>query len=698
MTVVSPEAAPEQRAADTPTFDGDRSVGLAEAAMLFVVAGVGLTAWVSLVLAQLRAHDLPLVALVTVVLLAAVLVVAVRHPSRPRIVFDAAEAALAAGVGLVSAVMYAPGFPYAFGDKDPGVYVAHGMAIGREGSLSYYDAIAVAAQTGDVQYTSWGLARFPAYWINPDNGAEVLPQFYHQWPALLGTAADVGGFGAVANLTPLLGVLSTVAVVLAVRRGFGRNRLGTAAGAIAGLLLATNMLQVWQAKSPSTEMLTQLYLAGATLAVVVAIRSRWAPAAALAGALTTLTFQARPDGVLLVLLAVGIGAVLYGTGHWERRLTWFAVGLALPLPTALYQAYWAAETYTRVNGIPSLGRFAAMVVVMVVVGVATRLALAGPLADRAAAAVERIPRRRAERGAGIAIVTVYGALLILAWFRESLLGEETFFARSGEFERSYAEDNLLRLSWFFTPLGLIAMWAGLCVLALRRWSAAAWAVALPGLVLLPVYLWDARISPQLIWWGRRFTPVVIVAIVALIGLALGWALTRGGRWRVASGAAALAVAGVLLSFQVGQSWRLRGHDEFGQSINVVETLSALAGDEQALYIWVGEYRGLDRPSRNLGGPLWFIENQLSVVLDEPRRPGDVPEDLIEDYAAAFPDTRVLLVGEGDDPPPGFDASRLTSLSRMVITLPVWEETLEEAPSRPRPGGILINLSVWEWQR
>jgi uncharacterized membrane protein len=69
-----------------------------------------------------------------------------------------------------------------------------------------------------------------------------------------------------------------LAVTLAARRAFG---LFT--GALAGLLLATNMLEVWHAKYPSSEMFTQLLVAGMLLGVVIVLQTRWRVAAGLVG-------------------------------------------------------------------------------------------------------------------------------------------------------------------------------------------------------------------------------------------------------------------------------------------------------------------------------------------------------------------------------------------------------------------------------
>ena len=133
----------------------------------------------------------------------------------------------------------------------PGAYVSHAIAIARTGSTPAYERpdrwTGRASRRVEVTRED-PVGRFPAIWIEDRDTQRVVLQFYHLWPALLASAFAAGGYTGLVNLTPLCGVLAVLLVALAARRAFG-----LLAGALAGLLLATNMLEVWQAKYPSNE-------------------------------------------------------------------------------------------------------------------------------------------------------------------------------------------------------------------------------------------------------------------------------------------------------------------------------------------------------------------------------------------------------------------------------------------------------------
>src|SRR6266545_4362084 len=216
-------------------------------------------------------------------------------------------------------------------------------------------AIAWRVARPAVVMTSPG-ALWPAFWIQSPGSAVISPQFYHLWPALLASGFAAGGYTGLVNLVPLLGVMVVLVVALAVRRVFG-----LLAGVLAGLLLAANMLQVWGSKYQTTEVLTELLLASALLAVVIALHTGWRPAAGVGGLLLGISFLARPDGLLEVLLALAALLVLVALRRFDARAGWFAVGLTLPMPHGLVQAYVIAERYTVGNGVPRLRTLVALV-------------------------------------------------------------------------------------------------------------------------------------------------------------------------------------------------------------------------------------------------------------------------------------------------------------------------------------------------
>lgn len=86
-------------------------------------------------------------------------------------------------------------------------------------------------------------------------------------------------------------MLCVVLTVLVARR-----IAGAVAAWAAGLLMATNMMQVWQAKYPTTEILSQALFLGALLGVLLALQTRWRWPALVAGLLVSIGYLGRADG------------------------------------------------------------------------------------------------------------------------------------------------------------------------------------------------------------------------------------------------------------------------------------------------------------------------------------------------------------------------------------------------------------------
>jgi len=71
-------------------------------------------------------------------------------------------------------------------DKDPGGYVQHAFSIARTGDFRIHDE--ALARLPDMTLYGAG-ARFPGIWIRDAAKAEVVPQFYHLYPARSGSWA-----------------------------------------------------------------------------------------------------------------------------------------------------------------------------------------------------------------------------------------------------------------------------------------------------------------------------------------------------------------------------------------------------------------------------------------------------------------------------------------------------------------------------
>ena len=436
---------------------------------------------------------------------------------------DRIELLLGAATIAAALVMFLPGDPYAYGDKDPGVYVSHAFAIAREGDVVIPDR--VLERVDDPELFSDG-ARYPGFWIEPEAPTSVTPQFFHLYPATAATAIDVVGPSGAWTLNPLLAALSTLAVVLAVRRA-----AGTLPAALTALLLVLSMPQVWQAKYTSTEILSQLLLAGAVFGAVVSLRTRWVGGVAAARARPSAPASSRARRhPLRAAGRCAVACALFALRWSDERVRWFLVGLPGDHPLRVVERLRAprgvharehradAQRARRRGGGDGRG---------------------GDRDPPAAPAPSRPPSwsRASSGGPAPRWWSSSAAVLLLAWFREDLFGiDYTYFGTRKI--RSYDEPEPR-----VAVLVLRHQGAGRDVVRHRRDPAAPLArrpplLVGPGLMLLPVYLYEAKISPRLMWWVRRFIPGIIPSMIVLIALFLAGRSTSGagasGSWESSS--------------------------------------------------------------------------------------------------------------------------------------------------------------------
>ena len=657
-----------------PTLD----VTLGELCGLLAVTGLALVGTASVALAEVGWHDgwLALASGLAATALAGV--VMWWSGPRPRVRVDTAEVALVAATAAVAAFLFLPGFPYVSADKDPGVYVAHAFAIAREGDVSIPDPVL----EHDLPTDLYNRSRFPGVWLDPDDPDVVTPQFFHLYPATLATAHDLVGRQGVLHLTPALAVLSVCVLTIAARRA-----TSTLTAVVFAALLVTSMMQVWQAKYPSTEVVAQCLLAGTLLAGVLAVDRRWSGAAFAAGVLLGVGFLARPDGFLYLLLAAAVAGTAIARGRVDRRLALLALGLATTFPYGAVNAYALRTRYSAGNSVPSLPLLTAACAALVLAGVAVRWirAVAARRRSVGEGGADRVGGSATwRRLVGPAAVAGAGALLLVLWNRETLFGTHHVFSHHvGRTVPSLDEANIHWLSWFVTTPGLVLMWLGIAVAALTRCRPALYLLVLPGAALLPVYLWDARISMRMMWWVRRFVPAVLPAVLLLIALALGWALAR--RNLVARVAGALAAAALVVAF-AAQSLPLRGHGEMAGSWEAAEAVARLAGDEQGVFLYTWPSDVLD-PRRNTPAVEWFVFDQVAS-----RLPAGAGITDVEAYQAAFPDQPVFVVTDGELPA-GLPPGRFRRAGAVTEQLTMWEEAVDRRPD----GQVVVRRPLVAWR-
>jgi uncharacterized membrane protein len=663
---------------------------LGEVAGLAGVVAVGAIAVVSLALAQHGRHDGAWAVGLGLGLTAALLGVAAVIGGRISVTVDKVEIGLLVATVAAAAFFFLPGFPYAYADKDPGIYVAHGFAIARVGDVAIED---VAAERGLVTPS------FPGVWPSdrrPETD-DVTSQFYHLPSALFATADDLAGSRALFNVTPFMAIVAVALFVLAARRA-----ANTWVAGIAGALLVTSMMQVWQAKYPSSEIPAEMFLAGALLAAVLAIERRWAGGAFVVGLLLGVGFLTRPDGFLYVLIAVALMALGIAIGQFDRRSVALIAGLALSLPYAGWNAYEARADYSNSNSVPGPLRLTLVCVALIGLGGLVRaVSVWWPRRraghdraaaqddtghDRAGQPVDLVaPVRRFRVPIGVAVTLASAAVLTLLWYRGRLFGAGTAISPfSGERVPSYDERNMWWLAQFTTRPGLLIMWLGIAVLFLSRSKAALYVLVLPGALLLPLYLYDARISMRLMWWVRRFIPAVLPAIALLSALALGWALLH--RWRVLKVVGAAATVALVVTL-AGQSRPLRHHREMGGSWDIAYDISSVAGDRQGVFLFT-ESTDIFDPMRNSPVAVWWIFDEVAAKL-----PDDYDIGTVDEFQEKFPGQPVYLVLQGRPLPPTLPDDRFVEVRELAQPITFWDESTTVRPDEPITW--TRGLTIWQ---
>jgi hypothetical protein len=151
---------------------------------------------------------------------------------------------------------------YLVGGRDPGAYVAAMGLIGRTGGIAYRDPAVLSIPREDLELfyrhadtpdRSW--ARFMGFNLESTTSGRVVPQFFHLFPAFGAYLFQAMGVKGALATPVVFGILGTLAVLFALRR-----LLGAGPALLGALLLATNVVQVWFARYPMSEGMSQFLL------------------------------------------------------------------------------------------------------------------------------------------------------------------------------------------------------------------------------------------------------------------------------------------------------------------------------------------------------------------------------------------------------------------------------------------------------
>jgi len=533
-----------------------RAVPLDEALFLTVAVSVSVSAWVGLVLAEAGWFSLTTAALLLAAAGGLILLAGWRRLHgpwpRPGALREVVPAFVVLGLALA---LEARPSEYLMGGRDPGTYIAAMGVIGRTGGIAYTDpgVLSIPPEDRELFYRSpgpWG--RFMGFPLERPETGRVVPHGFHLFPAFGAYLfQSMGAKGALA--TPcVFGVLGTLAVFFAWRRVFG-----PAPALLAAVLLSLNVVQVWFARYPLSETVSQFLLFLALLAFAHWEERGSTAFGALAGFALGLSLLVRIDSVLI---AVPLGAyVLVRRAHGE--LPWAALRpVALPLlllagHTGVHALFWSRTYVLDIAERPYWNQ-PAHVWLLGTLAVMALILIAHRLEPRVVAWTDS----HGSTVRGVAMAVVAGLALYAYFLRPALsawagadgnaAGEalaDPGLLRALGFRLLAAHDAqaFLRLGWFVTPLGLILGVAGLLV-AIREWRPRYLFPVLLAATFAGFYFYKIRVHNDYFFALRRYVPVVLPALLGFAALAIHRVARAGGARRVAAGALALFLGGAYL--------------------------------------------------------------------------------------------------------------------------------------------------------
>jgi hypothetical protein len=667
------------------------ALALDEALFLAIAGSVALAAWVGLVLAEAGRFSLPAAAgLIALSSLALVLLLRSRL-SFPFPRFPGLRPLVPTLAVLVLAVsLQARPSEVVIGGRDPGAYVAAMAMIGRTGGLVYTDPLVLSIPAQDLELFfrhpdnpdfSWG--RFMGFPLERPQTGRVFPEFFHLFPAFGAYLFQAAGARGALATPPVFGILGTLGVFFVLRRLFG------AAPALLGaLLLASNVVQVWFARYPVSETMSQFLIFLGLLAF-----SHWEERGgrilgALAGAAFGLSLLVRIDS-LLIALPVGLYVLVRRARSdlgWRRAAPLLVPIALLALHALLHAALWSRKYVLSITTRPywtwpawAWAAFAAAAVLALV------------LAPRLGARALRAAEGRWEPVKGVvsgllALLALYAYFvrpLLSAWAggdgnpRGAALASPGLLLALG-FQRLAAHDaqSFLRLGWFVSPLGLILGVLGL-LLVFRRWRPSYLLPVLVGLTFALFYFYKIRVWNDYYFALRRFVPVVLPL---LLGLA-AFFLVELGRRRGARRVAAALLAALLLAAYARDTSRIATHVEWKGAVKFVLDVARRFGPEDVV---IFEQRA---SIHLLSLPLWAVHGVNILELARFNPDPAALQHLIESWRGRHRNVYFVKTWRTD-----LCGTFLEHVQDYPFVTTEWERTLDRAPRAAEPRALFFSIS------
>ena len=440
-----------------------------------------------------------------------------------------------------------------FGGRDPGVYVNMGINIAKRGSIIFENkASAVLPPELKPLFLKGFRPNQMGIYIASKSKLTLVPQFYHLFPLWYGILYSIFGIRFALFLPAIFGVLGVGALYLLGKRFYGEK-----VGLLASFLLSINVIAIWFARFPTSEILVQYLLLSGIFLLDLFLEEGDPVFGVLSGLSLGLTMLVRVDCSLLVI-PVSLFVLGLFLSHFGKKTLFFALPFSLLvlhffLHGEFIAHYYLWNTFARVlNDIKLWMKLApiALLLFLIAVIISSRLKA---LFRRVMAYKHPLPLLTAiSLSLALFYAYFYRPYFIYGWNDPN----------AGTYHR---------MGWFLTDFGVIAGSIVFIYLWYRLRRGAEFFFLSSVLFFAGFYFYRIRVIPDYFWVMRRFVPLIYPGLVLFIAYLIGKLWDLGQRKRFLRVASILILAYLLYSF-ISYDKLIYPHREFAGAINLVKEL------------------------------------------------------------------------------------------------------------------------------
>jgi hypothetical protein len=424
--------------------------------------------------------------------------------------------AMAVMILLLSTVFFYQPTEYLFGGRDPGVYVNTAVQIGQNNQIKRLNPLideVLSKYPGVFEDRS---LKYPAFYLETSQGeTHINPQFFHAYSIWLGVAYKLFGLNGFLYITPLIASISLLMIYTVAKELFNKWT-----GLITILLLSINISQIWFARGPYTEILSQLVLWYSMFIIIKAYQSKDGLLGFLSGLSMGASILVRLDNIFF-LPAIALFLILAylrkegsSTAWANMTITGFFCSFLFSGPyIMIYGKEYTHFQLIRDTPLPDFLSLPSLFAILLIIGVVLLFFLfliRKPLMRL----LDVIKRYRRFLAAILGIVTI--VLFIYLYFIRPETLTPNLKATGG---RSYREETLVRLGWYLTRVGIFFSMAGFVYFLQTRFKKEHTLLLFMILINFSLYLYDPRITPDQFWAVRRHIPFIIPTLVIFLSYA-----------------------------------------------------------------------------------------------------------------------------------------------------------------------------------